>query len=98
MVPPFPPETVCEVGITISILDEGTESQRPGRLPKVILPVSGGAGIPFQLILSEEAKLLLSLPVTASCAAHMTFISLYSATYLSWHLLNCNTEDLKHGL
>ena len=66
-------ETACEERIIISILDEGIESQKLGSLPKVILPVSGGAGIPFQLLLSKEAMLLLT-PLhchTASCAARV---------------------------
>lgn len=78
-------ETICEERVIISILDEGIESQKLGSLPKVVLPVSGGAGIPFQLILSKEATLLLT-PVpchTASCAARMAFVPLCSAMYLS---------------
>lgn len=61
-------ETASEERIIISILDEGIESQRLGSVPKVILPVSGGAGIPFQLLLSKEATLLL-IPVHGRTAS-----------------------------
>lgn len=68
----------------ISILGGGTEP-RAQQLPQGHSLVRGGAGVPFQLILSEEALLLLthSLPYPASRAARLAFVSLCSAMYLS---------------